>query len=52
MFANDQFADQKESELEKAKLMFKKREQLIVFNSIKFNDKVINLVIDEILSLN
>ncbi len=41
MLRNDRFAELKESELKKAKLMFKKREMLITFISIKFNDEMI-----------
>ncbi len=41
MLADDQFADLKENELIKVELMFKKREKLITFILIKFNDKVI-----------
>jgi hypothetical protein len=51
MLKKDQFADLEEKELEKAQLMFKKREKLIIFNSIEFNDEIINLVTDSILSL-
>jgi hypothetical protein len=54
MLRNDRFAELKEKKLEKAKLTFKKREMLIVFTSIKFNDEMINLIIsknDYILSL-
>ncbi len=42
MLVNDQFADLKENELQKVKLMFKSREKLIIFISIKFNDEVIS----------
>jgi 3-polyprenyl-4-hydroxybenzoate decarboxylase len=41
MLKNDRFAELEESELKKAKLMFKKREMLITFISIKFNDEMI-----------
>ncbi len=54
MRRNDRFAELKESELKKAKLMSKKREMLIVFISIKFNDEMINIITnknDYILSL-
>jgi hypothetical protein len=54
MLRDDRFVELKESELKKAKLMFKKREMLIVFTSIKFNDEMINLITnknDYILSL-
>ncbi len=44
MLRNDRFAELKESELKKSKLMFKKREMLIIFISIKFNDEIINLI--------
>ncbi len=47
MLENKVFADLEEKELEKAKLMFKTREKLIIINSIKFNDEVINLIADE-----
>jgi hypothetical protein len=50
---NQIFADLEEKELEKARLMFKTREKLIIINSIKFNDEVINLAEDNnILSFN
>ncbi len=42
MLANKEFADLEEKELKKVKLMFKIREKLIIINSIKFNDEVIN----------
>jgi hypothetical protein len=54
MLRDDHFAELEESELKKAKLTFKKREMLIVFISIKFDDEMINLIInknDYILSL-
>jgi hypothetical protein len=41
MLRNDRFAELKESELKKAKLMFKKREMLITLTSIKFNNEMI-----------
>jgi 3-polyprenyl-4-hydroxybenzoate decarboxylase len=44
MLRNDRFAELEESELKKAKLMFKKREMLIIFTSIKFNDEIISLI--------
>jgi hypothetical protein len=50
MLRDDRFAELKESELKKAKLMFKKREMLIIFISIKFNDEIISLI--EIISKN
>jgi hypothetical protein len=50
MLRNDRFAELEESELKKAKLMFKKRKMLIIFISIKFNDEVINLI--EVISKN
>jgi hypothetical protein len=54
MLRNDRFAELEEKKLETAKLTFKKREMLTIFTSIKFNDEVINLIInknDYILSL-
>jgi hypothetical protein len=54
MLKDDRFAELEEKKLEKTKLTFKKREMLIVFISIKFNDEVINLITsknDYILSL-
>jgi hypothetical protein len=45
MLEDDQFAELKENELKKAKLTFKKREMLIIFTSIKFNDEIINLIV-------
>jgi hypothetical protein len=50
MLKDDRFAELEESELKKAKLMFKKREMLIIFISIKFNDEIISLI--EIISKN
>jgi hypothetical protein len=47
MLRDDCFAELEESELKKAKLTFKKRKMLIVFISIKFNDEVINLIINK-----
>jgi hypothetical protein len=47
MLRDDRFAELEESELKKAKLMFKKRKMLIIFTSIKFNDEVINLIINK-----
>jgi hypothetical protein len=44
MLENEAFADLKEKELKKVKLMIKTREKLIIINSIKFNDEVINLM--------
>ncbi len=41
MLKNDRFAELEESELKKAKLMFKKRKMLITLISIKFNDEMI-----------
>jgi hypothetical protein len=41
MLRDDCFAELKESELKKAKLMFKSREMLITLISIKFNDETI-----------
>jgi hypothetical protein len=41
MLKNDRFAELEENELEKAKLMFKKRKMLITLISIKFNDEMI-----------
>jgi hypothetical protein len=43
MLRNDRFAELEENELKKAKLMFKKREMLIIFILIKFNDKMISI---------
>ncbi len=50
MLRNDRFAELKENELKKAKLIFKKREMLIIFTSIKFNDEIISLI--EVISKN
>jgi hypothetical protein len=44
MLGDDRFAELEESELEKAKLMSKKREMLIIFTPIKFNGGVISLI--------
>ncbi len=53
MLENKVFVDLEEKELKKAKLMFKTREKLIIINSIKFNDEIINLAEDDnILFLN
>jgi hypothetical protein len=52
MLRNDRFAELKESELTKAKLMFKKRKMLIIFISIKFNDEIISLIKFEFTSKN
>jgi hypothetical protein len=43
MLRDDRFAKLKEKELKKTKLMFKNREMLIIFTSIKFNDEVISI---------
>jgi hypothetical protein len=50
MLKDDRFAELEESELKKAKLMFKKREMLIIFTSIKFNDEIISLIEFEFIS--
>jgi cytochrome c biogenesis factor len=52
MLRDDRFAELKESELKKAKLMFKKRKMLIIFISIKLNDEIINLIKFEFISKN
>jgi cytochrome c biogenesis factor len=52
MLRNDRFAELEESELKKAKLMFKKRKMLIIFTSIKFNDGIISLIKFEFTSKN
>ncbi len=53
MLENETFADLEEKELEKAKLMFKTREKLIIISSIKFNDELFYLAEnDNISSLN
>ncbi len=52
MLRDDRFAELEESELKKAKLMFKKRKMLIIFTSIKFNDEVISLIKSEFTSKN
>jgi archaeosine-15-forming tRNA-guanine transglycosylase len=52
MLRNNRFAELKESELKKAKLMFKKREMLITLTSIKFNDEVIIIDSSNTLLLN
>jgi hypothetical protein len=41
MLRNDRFADLKEKELEKVKLMSKTREKLTTFILIKFNEEII-----------
>ncbi len=43
MLRNDRFAELKENELKKAKLMFKKQKMLIIFIFIKFNDEMISI---------
>jgi hypothetical protein len=52
MLRNDRFAELKESELKKAKLMSKKRKMLITLISIKFNDEMIIIDSSDILLLN
>jgi hypothetical protein len=52
MLRNDRFAELKENELKKAKLMFKKRKMLITFISIKFNDEMIIIDLLNTLILN
>jgi hypothetical protein len=52
MLRDDHFAELEESELKKAKLMFKKREMLITLISIKFNDEMIIIDSSDILLLN
>jgi hypothetical protein len=52
MLRDDRFAELEESELKKAKLMFKKREMLITLISIKFNDEMIIIDSSDILLLN
>jgi hypothetical protein len=52
MLRNDRFAELKESELKKAKLMFKKRKMLITLTSIKFNDEMIIIDSSDTLLLN
>jgi hypothetical protein len=47
MLRDDRFAELEEKKLEKAKLTFKKRKMLIIFISIKFNDEMINLIINK-----
>ncbi len=44
MLRDDRFAELEENELKKAKLLFKKREMLIIVISIKFNDEIISLI--------
>ncbi len=43
MLKDDRFAELEESELKKAKLMFKKRKMLIIFTLIKFNEEMISI---------
>ena|SRR5947207_11474770 len=43
LLANNIFAQMKESELQKTKLMFKLHEQLICEKSLKFNEDIITL---------
>jgi hypothetical protein len=50
MLRDNRFAELEESELKKAKLMSKKRKMLIIFISIKFNDKIISLIEFELTS--
>jgi hypothetical protein len=52
MLKDERFAELEESELKKAKLMFKKRKMLIIFTSIKFNDEIISLIKSEFTSKN
>jgi hypothetical protein len=52
MLEDDRFAELKENEVKKAKLMFKKRKMLIIFTSIKFNDEIISLIKSEFTSKN
>jgi hypothetical protein len=52
MLKDDHFAELEESELKKAKLMFKKREMLITLISIKFNDEMIIIDSSDTLLLN
>jgi hypothetical protein len=52
MLRDDRFAELEESELKKAKLMFKKRKMLITLISIKFNDEMIIIDSSDILLLN
>jgi hypothetical protein len=52
MLRDDRFAELEEIELEKAKLMFKKREMLTTLISIKFNDGMIIIDSVDILLLN
>jgi hypothetical protein len=44
MLRENRFAELKENELKKAKLIFKNREMLIIITSIKFNDEMISLI--------
>ncbi len=50
MLRDDRFAELEENELKKAKLMFKKREMLIIFILIKFNDEMISINLIEDIS--
>ncbi len=52
MLKDERFAELEESELKKAKLLFKKREMLITFTLIKFNDEIISLIDFEFTSKN
>jgi hypothetical protein len=52
MLRDDRFAELEESELKKAKLMFKRREMLITLISIKFNDEMIIIDSSDTLFLN
>ncbi len=52
MLRDDRFAELEESELKKAKLMFKKRKMLIIFTSIKFNDEIISLIKSKFINKN
>jgi hypothetical protein len=52
MLRNDRFTELKESELKKAKLMFKKRKMLITLISIKINDEMIIIDSSDILLFN
>jgi hypothetical protein len=52
MLRDDRFAELEESELKKAKLMFKKREMLITLISIKFNNEMIIIDSSSTLLLN
>jgi hypothetical protein len=50
MLKDERFAELEESELKKAKLMFKKRKMLIIFTFIKFNDEMISINLIEDIS--